>query len=714
MKVITWDDTPTPLKAWTDGVPVEPEAIEQLHKVAKMPFIFRWVAALPDVHVGIGATVGSVIATDRAIIPAAVGVDIGCVDRETEFLSPEGWCYIRDWNGEKVAQYDVVSGLAEFVEPIQYVVRPSSGFYAFRTKYGVDQRLSADHRMLVWSYDRDYSFNKHRVVTAREVAEEHASLVNGYRHRILTAPESFYTGTSFPASNEDIRVAVMVAADGHMQAGGICVLSLKKKMKIDRARSLLEEAGIPITKEREADGVTRLTFRPILPKGLSQFWTCSADQLEVISNEVLYWDGNKEDRCFFTRLKDEADFVQYAFLTQGYRAVLRADQNADGSVDYRVFRHINTKVGLNGSPKGDVEFVPSEDGKEYCFQVPSSFFLIRRNGQVAITGNCGMTATLTDLTAADLPDSLSGVRAAIEKAVPHGRTDNGGKNDRGAWGDIPESVAFEWAELSYGWDALREKHPKLDRGATYQHLGTLGSGNHFIEVCLDEQDRVWVLLHSGSRGVGNRIGQFFIETAKKDMEKWFIPLPDKDLAYFPEGTEHFDQYLEAVGWAQRFARTNREVMRIHTLGALQTALGRSVLEERQIISCHHNYVQRERHMGANVLVTRKGAVSAKEGELGIIPGSMGTRSYIVSGLGNRESFMSCSHGAGRRMSRTAARKEITLDAFRDAMEGIEANVGNATLDEAPMAYKGIEEVMAAQRDLVEVVHTLRQVAVVKG
>jgi tRNA-splicing ligase RtcB len=326
-----------------------------------------------------------------------------------------------------------------------------------------------------------------------------------------------------------------------------------------------------------------------------------------------------------------------------------------------------------------------------------------------------MIASCTTLTAKDLPDSLKAVRAAIENAVPVGRTAHGGRNDRGAWGQPPPASLKEWERLQAGYKRILAAHPKLDRGNHVNHLGTLGTGNHFIEVCLDERDRVWIMLHSGSRGVGNRIGTHFIALARKDMGRHLGNLPDADLAYFEEGSEHFDDYTFAVGWAQDYAWTNRLLMMQQILTALR---GAHVLPPFDIVEeavhCHHNYVEKEQHYGADVWVTRKGAVRARLGDLGIIPGSMGARSYIVRGKGNPESFHSCSHGAGRRMSRNQARKVFSLADHVKATEGVECRKDAHVLDETPGAYKPIEAVMAAQSDLVQIVHTLRQVVCVKG
>jgi tRNA-splicing ligase RtcB (3'-phosphate/5'-hydroxy nucleic acid ligase) len=334
---------------------------------------------------------------------------------------------------------------------------------------------------------------------------------------------------------------------------------------------------------------------------------------------------------------------------------------------------------------------------------------------VGVDIGCGMMAVKTSMNARDLPDDLKKIRAAIERAVPHGRSGNGGRNDRGAWKNLPGRVAQVWSELQPAYSEIVSKHPRLGEGNDANHLGTLGTGNHFIEVCLDEERNVWIVLHSGSRGVGNRIGQFFIELAKKDMRKFMVNLPDQDLAYLPEGTDHFNEYVEAVHWAQAYAMKNRELMMASILEALRaTNLLPPFTADAEVVNCHHNYVAVEEHYGQRVYVTRKGAVRAGKEDLGIIPGSMGAKSFIVRGKGNPESFESCSHGAGRAMSRNEAKRRFTLEDHRKATEGIECRKDVDVIDETPAAYKSIDAVMEAQSDLVDVVHTLRQIVVVKG
>ncbi|MCB1084195.1 MAG: RtcB family protein, partial [Simkania sp.] len=315
---------------------------------------------------------------------------------------------------------------------------------------------------------------------------------------------------------------------------------------------------------------------------------------------------------------------------------------------------------------------------------------------VGVDLGCGMMAVQTSLRAEQLPDHLHAIRVAIEKAVPHGRTDNGGRNDRGAWGSLPNHLSSTWKKMEDRYKKIIEKHPKAKSEKHAHHLGTLGTGNHFIEMCLDEQNHVWFMLHSGSRGPGNRIGSYFIEKAKREMERFYINeyLPDQDLAYLVEDTELFDDYVEAVLWAQDYASENRQEMMAATLKAVKKHLAPFEVTE-MVVNCHHNYVTKENHFGENVWVTRKGAVRARTGDLGIIPGSMGTGSFIVEGLGNEESFCSCSHSAGRKMSRAKAKKTISLSDHKAAMKGIEARLDSEILDESPAAYKNISKVMKA-------------------
>jgi tRNA-splicing ligase RtcB len=325
---------------------------------------------------------------------------------------------------------------------------------------------------------------------------------------------------------------------------------------------------------------------------------------------------------------------------------------------------------------------------------------------VGVDIGCGMMAARLSLTANELDEqSLKKTFGQISRDVPVGFDQH--RDARDAAKRFRKSLTH-----------VMEKHPGIGKRVGKnshwaQQLGTLGGGNHFIEVCLDESSRVWVMLHSGSRGIGNAIGSYFIELAKKDAMKNNVHLPDADLAYFPEGAKHFHDYVEAVGWAQDYARANRAEMMELVLDGMRRHLPSFEVTD-EAVNCHHNYVEHEEHFGERVWLTRKGAIRAREGELGIIPGSMGARSYIVRGKGSAESFHSCAHGAGRLMSRNAAQKKFSLQDLQAQTEGVICRKDKGVIDEIPGAYKNIDEVMANQSDLVEVVHTLKQVICVKG
>jgi tRNA-splicing ligase RtcB len=333
---------------------------------------------------------------------------------------------------------------------------------------------------------------------------------------------------------------------------------------------------------------------------------------------------------------------------------------------------------------------------------------------VGVDIGCGMMAVKLNVTAKDLPDNLQAMRSEIERRVPHGRTDNGGKGDLGAWHDVPNENSALWAgKFAADYDELCKKHPKMKAHNTANHLGTLGSGNHFVEVCLDTEQNVWIMLHSGSRGLGNKVGMYFIERAKEEMRRWFISLPDEDLAFLAQDTELYKDYCAALNLAQEFAMANRALMMKAALEALRNDIPQAEVTDTAV-NCHHNYVAWENHFGKNVIITRKGAVRARKTDLGIIPGSMGAKSFIVRGKGNEESFCSCSHGAGRLMSRNEAKKQFTVEQHIKDTAGVECRKDAEVIDETPRAYKNIDDVMKSQEDLVEIVATLKQVLCVKG
>lgn len=324
---------------------------------------------------------------------------------------------------------------------------------------------------------------------------------------------------------------------------------------------------------------------------------------------------------------------------------------------------------------------------------------------VGVDIGCGMNAVRLSLKASDLPDNLKPLRDEIERRVPLGM--GGAHDDSTDIGPVTEDMMRTILNPLFGGN-----YDKFHAKAASQ-MGSLGSGNHFIELCIDENQDVWVMLHSGSRGIGNMIGTHYIAKAKRQMEQFFITLPDDNLAYFPEDTEDFDDYMHAVGWAQNYALENRRRMMVQVIEALRGMMPAFTITQ-EAINCHHNYVEKEHHFGRNMWVTRKGAIRARAGDLGIIPGSMGQRSYIVRGKGDLQSYCSCSHGAGRVMSRAEAKRRFSLTDLIAQTEGVECRKDEGVIDEIPASYKDIDQVMANQTDLVEVVHTLKQVLCIKG
>jgi len=323
---------------------------------------------------------------------------------------------------------------------------------------------------------------------------------------------------------------------------------------------------------------------------------------------------------------------------------------------------------------------------------------------VGVDIGCGMIAVRTNLTLADLPEDRKPVREAIEAAIP---TSAGKYNV-----DLTETAKRRVEDLAI-LSAQYDFNPAAYAPNWALQLGTLGSGNHFIEISLDEEDRVWLFLHSGSRGIGNKIAQHHIKVAQEYCARHWIMLPDLDLSYLVEGTPEFDRYIAELQWAQEFALLNREEMMDRVVAAVE-AWGPGKFEEVERINCHHNYTERERHGGKDVWMSRKGAIDASKGVMGLIPGSMGTRSYVVEGLGNALALNTAPHGAGREYSRSAARKTFTHEQLREAMQGIEYRDTDAFIDEIPQAYKDIDVVMEDASDLVEIRHTLRQIVNVKG
>jgi len=703
MKVLSEVDgrkTKVPIKLFTDPNSVEPEALQQLFNISQLPTV-HGISVMPDVHLGKGATVGSVIATNGIIAPSAVGVDIGCVDKDSEFLSPTGWIKISDYKeGMQVLQYNPETNLSFFRAPNAYIKLPCDEFYHIKTKYGIDQMLSEEHRVWYEKHQKAGWIGNYDFIEAKDLANKHDNTKLGFRGKFKTS-FGLDSGLELGDSVEDIRVMVMVIADGYFKSkttkSNMCTLHVKKVRKLDRAKRLLSDARIEYKVNPQKDGTFNIVFRaPYIEKSFGRrWWNCSANELSVVASECLYWDGNLDDRVFFTRDKHSADFIQYAATISGHRSVLRSDKHKkDGKLDYRVFMHSPKNIGIAGSPKSAIKKVPSEDGFKYCFTVPTGLWVMRRGSNIVVTGNCGMLTVplnkkMDDLNKQDLFDKASAT-------VPVGFKSH-------------EGIVKHASEVDKHFLTASERVKSVLSDKTYNQIGTLGAGNHFIEFCADEEGNAFLMLHSGSRNIGKVMADIHIKKAKEIARIYHIPLEDPDLAYLAEETPEFAHYIEDLEWCQRYAYLNRQQMLDNIMRAIGIAYKQS-----DVINCHHNYMAKENHYGKNVLVVRKGAIRAREGDLGIIPGSMGQRSYIVKGKGNRDSMCSCSHGAGRVHSRTKAKKLFTVDDLVEQTKDVICRKDEGVLDEIPSAYKNIDEVMAHQSSLVDIMKTLKAEVCIKG
>lgn len=592
-----------------------------------------------DGHYGYSAPIGGVVAYREHVSPAAVGYDIACVDADTEFLTASGWKKICEYEeGDLVMQYDPTTGAGSLVRPERFVVEPCEKFLHLRTKYGIDQMLSEDHRVLCWPYASNSESPDYDVLTAREFADQHDRLKLGKWANFETA-FSLERDTQVDMSDEAIRVQVMVNADAYLDVGvraTKAVVSVKKPRKITRAHSILMAAEIEYTTTVNARGYTTFRFAPpFTEKSFRRFWAASYDQLRVVADEVIHWDGNAKTTCFYSRDESMADFVQFAFSATGRRAVKRLD-----GLDYRVFAYEKTRIGMRGSPKTEIVEEVSHDGQSYCFVVPTGFWVMRRSGKVAMTGNCGNLALATSLHAdGEFRRALPGLMDGIFSEVSFGM----GRND-GTSRDHPVIDEIRHAEF--------EPQRRLVSTAAKQ-LGTVGAGNHYVDLLSDETGRVWIGVHFGSRGFGHKTASGFLAMARggsfddrvSDGEMDAAP----DVIHVDSGLGY--SYVAAMQLAGRYAYAGREVV----VDQVLDILGAQPFGEP--VHNHHNFAWRENHRGEDFWVVRKGATPAFPGQLGFVGATMGEPSVVLEGLDTYEAqdaLRSTVHGAGRAMSRTAA------------------------------------------------------------
>lgn len=694
-----------PTKMWVNEWELDGATMQQIRNLSHLPGVVG-VRIMPDAHLGKGACIGSVIA-GHSVSPNAVGVDIGCLDAETEFLSPSGWVRMDEWSNHEVLAYDFDTDTARFEAPSRYVVKNCAEFYHFKNSKGMNQMLSVDHRVPVWKGFRGRGYN-FEVLTPVELAGR--SLENGF----YSTKASFLCGeTGVDLSDELIRVEVMVQADGRVRTRGdqhYVELHFRRAHKIERARKLLVAAELSFEESTWSDGSTCIRFNLPLVLGTKSFaglWRANLEQLKVVADEVLRWDGH-EGYCSFYSSTDKAsaDFIQYAFAATGIRASISmiALQKSHHDPVFYVVPTKNPMVGFCDPVK-----VESPDGRMYCFTVSTGFFIARRGGHLFITGNCGVRAVQTSLTLNDLPDDLLALRLAVEAVMPVGfNMHDEALNPARMQLPVVNGRSYDqfWADFA---NLNAPVSDRFDRAA--RQLGTMGGGNHFWELCSDEDGSIWLTEHSGSRNIGKEIAEAHVAVAKTLAHN--VDLPDAALAVLMEGSPELDRYLFDLRWAQEYALRNRDLM---------MALSKTVMERffpgityRNEVNAHHNYVDTiTTEDGLSLLVTRKGAIDASAGKLSLIPGSMGTGSFVVRGLGNEDSYFSASHGAGRKMSRGEAKRRFTVEDLAVQTRGVECRKDSGVVDEIPGAYKNIESVIEAQVALVEPVARLTTLLCIKG
>jgi RNA-splicing ligase RtcB len=737
--------------------PVEQACIGQIQGFLSHPVFTNPVAIMPDCHAGKGSVVGFTMPMGTKIIPNIIGVDIGCVDGETEYLSPSGWKKIKDYSEGKVMQYEPESGLGHFVAPSAFIKQPCERFIQIQNKYGVSQVLSPEHRCLVYRYDRSYSFSKSSVVTAEEIFREHSKLKNGYRHRFLTAFKADIS-TSVELTDPDLRVMVMMCADGHLNKNGkTCNLQFKKIRKYLRAKMLLNEAGIDFDDRSKGD-VYRINFMPpIFKKGLHQFWLADQRQLQIIGDEVIHWDGNADQQCFYTRIKEEADFINYVFSATGFRSTIFIDYR-DSAVDYRVFRYLNTKIGINSTPKTEIHEIIIQGGYKYCFSVPSTFLILRRDGNVFVTGNCGM---LSVNLGPDLKLPLPEVDLKIRQHVPFGFNIHD-KSVLDMKKEFPwrracseaQKFALAYQEKFgtgmdlpvYDMDWFTSKCSRIgcDLGRGIKSLGTLGGGNHFIEIGIDTKGNHWLTIHTGSRNFGKCICEYWQDKAIKKVKKQSKEDRQKaikELKATYTGKELYDRikafkgapeeveppeygcsdelrwlegedalgYLFDMVFAQIYAETNRKLILASIIEALKIEPVDYAFMCKDTIETIHNFID------FKDFIVRKGAIRSYAGERMILPFNMRDGILLCEGKSNPDWNYSAPHGAGRVLSRGQAKKRIDLETFKEQMKDIySTSVCAGTLDEAPDAYKDAKLIEKAIEPTATIIDRIKPILNMKA
>lgn len=705
------------LKIFTDNV--EQEALEQINTLLEQEaFKNCKVRIMPDVHAGKGCVIGFTADLGNKVIPNIVGVDIGCIDCDTEILTPNGWIKISEYNNQDILVYDYFKDCAFFDTPLAYIKNKCDVFYHFKSDKGLDQMLSAEHKMIVWRGYKNKGYTKN-IDLALNVFNAHNECTKSNRCIKTTFD---YNGVGLNLSDDIIRVLVMISADGRIRYNKTLnstyvELHFSKERKIKRAMYLLEKANIDYKINTKGNRNTTYIYFKMngeISKDLTQFYMATKHQLSILVDEIYYWDGTidelRDHKFFSSTMKSNADLVQFAITTQGIRSNLYVSVNSEHENWNNTYVVGQTKNEYVGFPDYKFKTVKSVDGYKYCFTTSTGFFVIRRNNCISITGNCGMLTV--ELGNIDIDfDKLDKV---IRKRVPSGRDVHKGR-----------IVKFKQLQNLHCYRQLKDAK-RLERS-----IGTLGGGNHFIEIDIDDDNNKYLIIHTGSRNLGKQVAEYYqnlaielmqgkdklyemqnklikeykeqgrrkeIQEAIKELHRKYNPNPlniPKELCYLTG--KYRQMYLDDMAICQEFASLNRMKiaesilveMKWNIIGGFKTI---------------HNYIDLESN------IVRKGAISAKDKERVLIPINMRDGCIIGYGKGNEDWNCSAPHGAGRIMSRSKAKEIVSLEEFEKSMDGIyTTSVNESTIDESPMVYKTMNEIVENIEDTVYIYKIIKPI-----
>ncbi|MBW4455413.1 MAG: RtcB family protein [Nostoc indistinguendum CM1-VF10] len=706
--------TPAPVLSWANHS-LGPEEIKMAKNVASLPFVFKHVALMPDVHLGKGALVGSVIATKEAIIPAAVGVDIGCFVGDTLIPLVDGKSYrikdLMNWGKEFIVYACTPTGKMVAAQATAKLTRRNAPLVKVILDNGEEIICTPDHQFML----RDGSYKE------AQLLEAETSLMPFYSK----TDKDGYSLIVQPYSRRWQKAHWIIARSGLLGK----IPRFEGQKTVIHHRNFYESDNRPENLEFMGDRDHSAYHGSLVER--NQHWhSAEFEEKRVASlaqkaktREGYQYYAERGTRNILQYMEQQPEHFKNAVAGNGNRGkqyLVEYNKSKKGREKSQEIANryytceicgvdVKTPIGLHNHRKKEhqcnhkVVAVNHLNYTEdvYCLTVPEYHNFALKAG--VFVHNCGMSAIKTSFTAEQLEGKLKKIRLDIEAAIPTGFNENK---------DVEKSVA-NWQH----WDDFKDLHRGVQdlQSKAMKQMGSLGGGNHFIEVCLDTENQVWLMLHSGSRNIGNKLAQCHIHTARELAKMAGNKLPDPDLAHFVSGTPEFQAYWHDLQWSQDYARVNRDVMMARFKHIVEKHLaGGKATKPLLQVNCHHNYAEKEVHFDEDVYVTRKGAVRAQTEDYGIIPGSMGAKSFIIKGKGNAHSFCSCSHGAGRLMSRNKAKNVYTLDDLIEQTNGVECRKDEGVLDEIPGAYKPIEQVMQNQADLVEVVATLKQFLCVKG